>query len=116
MTQMQTVGDRTHIRQGFIFLESDTLKLLDETVLNQMKSSFAIVTHDIKVRELFLEIVAKARASVEADEKSGGKWSQILNCAVLVIAKEDFDDLKGGMASQVDQPTEKVSDLDFLIN
>jgi hypothetical protein len=40
-------------------------------MLNLMKSSFAIVTHDVKVRELFLEIVAKARASVEADEKTG---------------------------------------------
>ena len=81
-----------------------------------MKSSFAIVTHDIKVRELFLEIVSKARASVEADEKSGDKWSQILNCAVLVIAKEDFDDLKNGMAIPVEQPVEKISDIDFLIN
>jgi len=37
-----------------------------------MKSTFAIVTHDINVRELFLEIVAKARLSVEADEKKDG--------------------------------------------
>jgi hypothetical protein len=80
-----------------------------------MKSSFAIVTHDVKVRELFLEIVSKARASVEADEKTGAKWSQILNCAVLVIAKDDFDDLKNAMAEEIEKPAEKVSDLEFLI-
>lgn len=40
-----------------------------------MKTSFAIVTHDILVRDLFMEIVAKARASIEADEKNDNNWN-----------------------------------------
>ena len=71
MRQIPNIAERTNIRQGFIFVDGDILKALDDAILNLMKSSFAIVTHDVKVRELFLEIVTKARASVEADEKQG---------------------------------------------
>ncbi len=38
-----------------------------------------------------------------------------MNCAVLVIAKDDFDDLKNAIAVEIEKPTEKVSDLEFLI-
>jgi len=46
------------------------------------------------VRELYLEIVSRARTSIEADDESGKLWGQVLNCAVLVIAKEDYDELR----------------------
>jgi hypothetical protein len=68
-------NQRRQIRQGFVFVEGEVLKALDEPILTLMKSTFAIVTHDIKVKDLFMDIISKARASAEADEDKGGKWN-----------------------------------------
>jgi hypothetical protein len=47
-----------------------------------MKSTEAIVTHDVKVKEFVQNIANKVSA-----ELSGEDWSQVFQCVVYVIDK-----------------------------
>jgi len=43
-----------------------------------MKSSEAIVTHDVSVRQLIIDISAKAKETKEAENKEGlNDWSEV---------------------------------------
>ncbi len=53
-----------------------------------MKSTEAIVTHDVKVKEFVQNIANKVSA-----ESSGEDWSQVFQCVVYVIDKVQFDNI-----------------------
>ena len=103
-----------------MFVDSEHMLALDDEILKVMQSSQAILTHDVKARELFSKMVKKAQSENEDDEDEDEKkekedkpdWKWILNCVIMVISKEDFNEIrdsaKEGAAPLVKQ--ERASD------
>jgi len=78
-------------------MDSESLLKLDEHALQVMQSSQVILTHDIKVEDLFKSMVKKATGSDEDEDASEDKksqWKWCLSCMILVVSKKDFDFVK----------------------
>lgn len=61
-----------------------------------MRSSEAVVTHDVAVRQLIVDISQKAKDYTEADDE--GKvdkddWSLVFHCVIFVVKKERFTEI-----------------------
>lgn len=59
-----------------------------------MRSSEAVVTHDVSVRQLILDITAKSKEYQDAENKEGLiDWSLVFSCVVFTISKERFNEI-----------------------
>lgn len=87
------------IQNGLVLVDGETLSKLEDDVLALMQGSQAVLTHDVKARDLFTSMVKKAidsEAQKKDDEdeaefkKRQCKWQQILNCVVFIVTKDDW--------------------------
>jgi hypothetical protein len=81
---LKTLSAKPLIPNGIVFMGADEVNALDDHTLEVMQSSQAILTHDVKLNDLFCSMVEKA---TDEEEK---KWKWALNCLVFVISKKDW--------------------------
>lgn len=98
-TNLPVLKAKPLVSNGIVLMDSESLLKLDDHALQVMQSSQAILTHDVKVQDLFKQMVKKATGEdveeegEDAEEKKK-QWKWCLSCIILVISKQDFNFVK----------------------
>lgn len=91
------------IQNGMVLVDSETLNKLDDDVLALMQGSQSILTHDIKARDFFTQVVKLAlgegqeKKDDEDEEdfkKRQAKWERVLNCVVFIVTRDDWQRIR----------------------
>jgi len=83
-TKLKTYKSKPLVPNGLVLMSSEEITSLSDHTLEVMQSSAAILTHDVKLEELFCQMVEK---SCNEEEK---KWKWALNCIVFVVSHRDW--------------------------